>query len=294
VTCSPEPSFTISKLQSIAGSGQAPTAEQLSGKVGQTVDYQVTVTNTGNTPLTFSQLTDAHCDRGTIQGGSLAPIEPSATLTYTCEHTLTTRDQAAGSYVNVASISAIPEQNEGDTIHHESNAVVVDTAEAKAPEEKHEGPPEKQPEGGGGKHEESTPQSQPTLDASGSTAGSTTTVTNSGKGGVLGFTSATIPALRGPQGCARSAFVASIRAAGVSSVSFVLDGHRIARLTARNARGGLLSVRINPASLRVGAHRLLAEITMDPSSTTARAARATRRLTVIRCASTKLKPKFTG
>ena len=37
--------------------------------VGQTVNYQITVTNTGNTKLKFSNFSDEKCDEGTIAGG---------------------------------------------------------------------------------------------------------------------------------------------------------------------------------------------------------------------------------
>jgi len=288
VTCAPKPAFTVAKLQAIAGSGKPLTSETLTGAVGQVIDYQVTSTNTGNTPLTFTTFSDHICDPGTIVGGSLVPVEPMGTLTYTCTHKITAADQKAGAVVNVATVTASPEQNEGGTFSHESNAVVVaPVTEAKT--EKGEEKPE-QKTGGGTKTE--TPLTG-TLGSSTGAAGSTTPPTGA-KGGVLGFTSATVPALKGPQGCVRGTFVASLRANGVSVAIFYLDGHRIARLTSRNAHRGLLSVRINPAGLHIGVHHLLAQITMKQSSPSAKAARAARRLTVIRCASSVLTPKFTG
>ena len=283
----PTPAYAIQKLQSIAGSGQSPTTEPLTGKVGQVVDYQVTVANTGNTPLTFSNFKDARCDPGTIAGGSLSPIEPSETLVFTCTHTLTAADQTAGFYMNVASVTATPEQDEGGAITRESNAVVVTPVgpEEKAKEEK----PEEKPEKKNRRRKPNSPLRNPKFSGRPAATGST-----SSKGGVLGFTSATIPSLKGPQGCVRGAFVASIRANGVSSVIFYLDGHRIGRLTYKNAHKGLLSIRINPAKLKVGAHHLLAKITMKQSSASVKAARASRQLTVIRCKPASLTPHFTG
>ena len=297
VTCGPAPAFTISKLQSIGAGGQPPTSEPLSGKVGQIVDYAVTVTNTGNTPLTFTNFVDPHCDPGTIRGGSLAPIEPLETLTYTCTHTLTGADAAAGLYTNVASVSASPELYEGFPITHESNTVLVTPVSEAKQEEKTEEEPEAKPEE---KHEEQ-PEARPVPKGEVTTPksevlGTTTTLapTPPAQSGVLGFSSATVPALKGPHGCARHAFLASIRAKGVSTVIFYLDGHRIARLTYRNARHGLLSVRIRPGKLRVGVHHLRAQITMKRSSPSAKAARAARQLTVIRCKSSVITPRFTG
>src|SRR5581483_1840447 len=59
VTCEPKPAFTIEKLQSLGGPF---TSESLTGAVGQTVLYQMLVTNTGNTPMTFSNFSDTVCD----------------------------------------------------------------------------------------------------------------------------------------------------------------------------------------------------------------------------------------
>jgi len=293
VTCSPAPAYTITKAQSISGSGLGPTGEPLSGKVGQVIDYRVTITNTGNTPLTFSRFADPRCDPGSIAGGSLTPIEPLGTLTYTCAHTLTAADQTAGPYVNVATVSGTPEQNEGATITHQSNAVVVDPLPpAATQEEQHEEKPAEKP---AEKHEEPKPKTEtPQTAPLGGGSLPASPIGSTGKGGVLGFTSAAIPSLRGPQGCVRKSFLVSIRAKGVSSVIFFIDGHRLSKLTARNARHDLLSIRINPAKLRVGVHRLLAQITMKQGATGVRAARATRRLIVIRCASSAVVPKFTG
>ena len=55
-----EPSFTIEKLQEIAGNDF--TKSKLTGAIGQTVDYEIIVKNTGNVPLKFGKLIDANCD----------------------------------------------------------------------------------------------------------------------------------------------------------------------------------------------------------------------------------------
>ena len=48
VNIAAEPKFTIEKLQEIEGSKAGFTKSELSGKDGQTVDYEVIVKNTGN------------------------------------------------------------------------------------------------------------------------------------------------------------------------------------------------------------------------------------------------------
>ena len=173
VFCNPAPAYTIHTVQSIAGSGQAPTAEPLPAKVGQVIDYSTVVQDTGNTPLTFSNFR-SRCDPGTLTGTSLAPVEPSETLTLNCSHTVTSADHAAGFYMNVASIEGAPEPGEGRSSTQESNAVVA-TPIAEEPVSKEEEKPAHKTE-------------------------QKTTTTGTASGGVLSFTSATVPAIKGPAG----------------------------------------------------------------------------------------------
>ncbi len=83
-----EPGFSIEKLQEIAGSGEGFTTEPLTGHIGQTVDYEIDVKNTGNVPLTFSAFEDEKCE-GISGGPGASPVEPGGSTTYTCEHVLT-------------------------------------------------------------------------------------------------------------------------------------------------------------------------------------------------------------
>jgi len=64
-----EPSFTIEKLQEIWGGSAGFTKELLTGAVGDTVDYEIIVTNTSSVALELSGFSDPHCDSGTIAGG---------------------------------------------------------------------------------------------------------------------------------------------------------------------------------------------------------------------------------
>jgi hypothetical protein len=128
VTCEPDPGFSIEKLQKIAG-GKPPFTTSLlpSGHVGETVDYAIEVTNTGNVPLTFSNFTDPHCDEGTITGGpGASPLAPGAETTYFCDHVLTEADHSVGFYTNTATDTGTPPEGDGPPITHESNTVVVE------------------------------------------------------------------------------------------------------------------------------------------------------------------------
>ena len=98
VPCPSAPSFSIEKLQKIAGRNDEYTSSPLSGQVGQTVDYEILVTNTGNVPLTLG-FTDPNCDPGTLSGGpGSEALAVGASTTYLCTHLLDRADETAGSY----------------------------------------------------------------------------------------------------------------------------------------------------------------------------------------------------
>ena len=120
VTIAPHPAFSIEKQQEIDGSGKGFTKEPLTSALGATVDYQIVVTNTGNVPLKFSNLTDANCTN--LAGGpGNSEVAPSKSATYTCNHVLT----APGQYVNEASVEGSPPPEEGFPVTQTSNKVVV-------------------------------------------------------------------------------------------------------------------------------------------------------------------------
>jgi len=115
-----KPEFTVGKTQQIAGSSSPFTAEKLNAKLGQTVDYQITVSNSGNVPLTLGAFMDPGCDPGTIAGPPEGTaVAPGGRATYTCSHLLT----GGGLYTNVASAEATFEGGRTDV--HESNKVVT-------------------------------------------------------------------------------------------------------------------------------------------------------------------------
>lgn len=118
ITCVAEPSFSVEKLQRIAGEATYTTAER-TGKIGQTVEYKIVVTNTGNVPLTFNSFTDEKCEM--IAGGPTEPVAPGKSATYTCKHLLS----ELGQYTNAATDTANPPEGEGPPITHTSNTVVV-------------------------------------------------------------------------------------------------------------------------------------------------------------------------
>jgi uncharacterized repeat protein (TIGR01451 family) len=119
------PAFTMEKTQHVAGQEGTFTIEPVSAVVGETIEYEVLVTNTGNVPLTFSSFTDAVCDGGTITGGPAGAVEPGASTTYKCTHLVTIADEEAGGVANVAEDTGTPPAGLGSAVTHESNAVTA-------------------------------------------------------------------------------------------------------------------------------------------------------------------------
>lgn len=290
VTCPPAPALMIEKLQRIAGGNPTFTPSPLTGEVGQTIEYEMIVKNTGNMPLTLGALNDAHCDAGTIAGGPGAnPLAVGASTTFTCTHLLNTTDQAAGSYTNTASDTGTP-VGEGSPVTGESNTVVVEVPGGGVLPET---PVEQTPETPSTKTSSESPSSGVLASSTATPAGSSGLDGASPKTAVLA-SKAAIPALNGPHGCVRAAFKASVKSGGVKSVGFYMDKHKLKTMTAHSARHGRLTITVDPSKLSVGAHRLLAKITMVPTSAGAKARQATRSMNVVRCSSAVLTPHFTG
>jgi uncharacterized repeat protein (TIGR01451 family) len=130
ITCSGEPAFTMQKQQKIDGGSEPFTTSPLVAHVGQQVDYQIVVANTGNVPLQFSDFTDEQCDEGTLSGGpGEAQLAPKETTTYRCDHVLTATDLLAGTFTNTASDTATPPEGDGPPITETSNTVVAEVQE---------------------------------------------------------------------------------------------------------------------------------------------------------------------
>src|SRR5262249_41387547 len=105
----------------IAGSGSGFTTSPLTGAIGETVDYEIIVENTGSFPEMFKEFTDPHCDPGTLAGGPGAnAVAPGQSTTYTCRHLLT----GAGTDTNEATVTGI--SFVGVPVTHTSNQVVVE------------------------------------------------------------------------------------------------------------------------------------------------------------------------
>jgi hypothetical protein len=260
------PEFTIEKLQElqgISGSGGSFTTGPLTGSLGQTVDYEIVVTNTGNVPLTFSNFTDAKCDPGTIGGGPGAtPVAPGAMTIYTCSHVLA----SVGPYINVATVTGTSKGGAPEILP--SNQVEVNAAEE--PKSKQTPTPSLTPSSGG------VPEGSPTP----------LPIEKSGR---LGSCERATP-LRGAAGPKRKPFTVQTSSRGIKQITFYLDGRKLKTLKQAQARHGLFTIKINPLKLSVGAHKLVAKTVMSSPRCTSPAHSSV----FVRPVSERAVPKFTG
>jgi hypothetical protein len=213
-----EPAFTIEKLQQVGSS--AFTSLALMGAIGQTVEYQIIVKNTGNVSLVFGGLADPHCDAGTISGGpGSGPVAPGETTTFTCRHVLA----SPGTYVNEASLSGSPEGQAPMT--HTSNQVEVIVPSQAAPSV-----------------------------IRGGNEGQVPPIIHVGPNEVPCVLPR--PVWRGASGSKRSTFTLQLSSIGVKRVTFYLDGRKLKTMEHSQARRGMFTVRIDPRRLSYGPHRV--------------------------------------
>jgi hypothetical protein len=122
------------------------------------------------------------------------------------------------------------------------------------------------------------------------TAGTAPTTTpNLSAGGTLPETSRSGRArLRGPSGCVKRAFRATVRGRSIASVAFYVDGKLVKRFS---RRGSSFSIKVKPQRYGLGRHRIVARVRFSADSGT-RARRLP--LTFRRCARQVVEPRFTG
>jgi hypothetical protein len=262
-----EPSFTIEKLQEISAGTSGFTTSPLSGSIGQTVDYEIVVRNTGNVAETFSEFTDAHCDPGTIAGGpGSSPVAPGRSTTYTCDHLLT----MVGSYTNQAMVTGT--STGGTPVQHTSNQVMVEVPPAPAIVPPGVGPAISQTIPGAGP--------SPTLMQAGPAPAQE----------VLAGCETSLPTLHGASGPKRTTFALQISSLGIKRITFYLDGRKLKTLAQSQAKGGKFTIKINPRNLSYGAHRVSIKTLMS-NSTCASVARSG---VFVRPRTQHVAPTFTG
>ena len=104
-TDTPNAHITIVKHAEQNGSGEAGAF-----KLGETIEYAITVTNTGNLTATDVKVSDANADN--FGEKVIESLEPGASETFTASHTVTEADVLAGKVNNVATAKgASPDPN---------------------------------------------------------------------------------------------------------------------------------------------------------------------------------------
>jgi hypothetical protein len=97
--------------------------------------------------------------------------------------------------------------------------------------------------------------------------------------------------LRGPSGCVKRTFRATVRGQRIAQVTFFLDGKRYKRFTNAAGEGTKFTVKINPKGRGFGVHRVTARVKFAADSGTKT---RTLRLSFQRCKKQVVKPRFTG
>jgi hypothetical protein len=96
--------------------------------------------------------------------------------------------------------------------------------------------------------------------------------------------------LLAPTGCVARRFNARVSGQNIAKVVFKLDGKRVKTLTAPNA-GTRFQIRVNPAKMKIGVHRIVATVTYKPET---KKAAQNFRISFQRCAKKLAAPRFTG
>jgi hypothetical protein len=87
----------------------------------QIIEYQITVTNTGNVPLTLTNLGDPNCGHISPAGPLGEQLQPGHSARYSCQRSVA----HDGTYLNQATIEATPPVGDGFTISRTSNETVA-------------------------------------------------------------------------------------------------------------------------------------------------------------------------
>ncbi|HKH17342.1 MAG TPA: SdrD B-like domain-containing protein [Solirubrobacteraceae bacterium] len=97
--------------------------------------------------------------------------------------------------------------------------------------------------------------------------------------------------LRGPSGCIRGPFTATVRGSRIARVTFFVDGKRFKRINAAGGEGTKFTVKINPKGRGFGVHRVTARVVFAAAAQTSA---RTLRLSFQRCRKQVVRPRFTG
>jgi hypothetical protein len=99
----PVVAIEVQKLERLAGTGSF-VAGPLNVTVGQTIEYQINVKDTGNVML-WVTVSDPLCDPGTLSSQDGQGVGATGVVTFTCTHLTTAAD--VGTLTNTAAVHAV-------------------------------------------------------------------------------------------------------------------------------------------------------------------------------------------
>jgi hypothetical protein len=233
---------------------------------GSVFTYSFTAKNTGDVALANVVLTDDKCQSTLTRTGANSgdtTFDPGDEWFYTCT---VTAPAGPASVTNVAKVCGDYKPPYGD----KQTVCDEDTHTFTVP------PPV-------------TPPVTPPASPPATPPGTTPSTTPPAGSGVLPETVLSgRAAIRGPSGCVKTAFRASVRGRSISAVTFFLDGRRVKRITGTRE---VYRLKVRPSRFGFGRHTIIARVEFTPASGT-----ATRRLplTFRRCSQGAVAPRFTG
>jgi alpha-tubulin suppressor-like RCC1 family protein len=108
------PNFTVVTEQRVNGGSGYTTAER-EAEVGQTLEYQTTVADTGGTTIRFQALKDEHCSNIVPSGET--ELKSGESESFTCQHVLGEGDM--GTYSDVAAVEGAGTQKSSEAVEVE-------------------------------------------------------------------------------------------------------------------------------------------------------------------------------
>ncbi len=244
----------IDLLKQVRRAGDQEWRKDATLQAGQTAEYLLTVTNAGAGALVGVEVADDRCDASPAYAGGDADgdaeLDETEAWTYRCDHVVTAADGAQ--FVNTAEATATDKH---DTPVRDTDTATVNVTPPGTPPAD---PPASRPQD----RQEVLPEE------------------------IVSGTAR----MRGPGGCARTAFKTTVTGRRIQQVTFHLDGRQLTRIDAKRGQRSF-ALRINPRKLGFGVHRVRARVVFAAES---RTATRTLRLSFQRCTRQAGTPQFTG
>ena len=329
------------------------TPPDIDAYVGDTLEYQFTVTNPGAIGLEVA-ISDPRCDAGTLTGPVKSGgdddglLEPDEAWTYTCTHVVTAADPdplpntvtATGTVPGTDRTVTDQDSAEADIFHPAidiektgpamatvgdvlgytltvTNPGDIEFAADKVvvTDPRCDGAPGLVSTNGDPSPEALNPGdtwtytcTHQTTAADGSSILNVANVTGTDRNGRGASDTDDLPTvlqavlpqpeivngsarLRGPSGCVKGPFKATVRGSRIARVTFFVDGKRVKRITAPNGEGSRFTISINPRGRSFGVHRVTARVEFAAASQTQT---RTLALSFQRCKKQVVNPRFTG